>query len=88
MFSSKGHASHAENHCVPIDDVLHAPNDEKTILIVMPFLSRWTKPALETVGETIELFRQLFEVGFAVLLMSRHSASDTMSPMLGSAIYA
>lgn len=54
----------------------------------MPFLSRWTKPALETVGETIELFRQLFEVGFAVLLMSRHSASDTMSPMLGSAIYA
>lgn len=61
-FSSKDRADIPENHCVPILETLHVPNEEHVILLVMPLLHHCLKPPLETVGEVVEFFRQLFEV--------------------------
>jgi hypothetical protein len=59
-------------------------NDDKTI-IVMPFLRSWYNPRLQTVGEAVDLFGQLFEV--------RNCNGDLVSASilsvpLGLAIYA
>ena len=50
------------NHCCPILDVLDDPEDSDVQLIVMPMLRRYYEPKLATVGEAMEMFRQLFEV--------------------------
>ncbi|KAG1843659.1 hypothetical protein F4604DRAFT_1596655, partial [Suillus subluteus] len=48
------------NHCVPILDVLHVPDEERDI-IVMPLLRCFSDPPFETFGEAVECIRQLFE---------------------------
>ena len=60
FFSGEPPSTHADNHCIPVYDVLQVPNEEQMELIVMPLLSDWEEPPLDTVGETIEFFRQLF----------------------------
>ena len=55
------------NHCCPILDVLDDPEDSDVQLIVMPILRDYYEPKLSTVGEAMELFRQLFEVAPLVL---------------------
>jgi hypothetical protein len=47
---------------VPIYEVLKVPGDDDKVIIVMPLLRRWDEPEFETVGEGVDLFRQLFEV--------------------------
>ncbi|RDB25210.1 hypothetical protein Hypma_007479 [Hypsizygus marmoreus] len=60
LFSSEPFSSDPRNHCIPILDVLHSPDDENTIL-VMPILYDNEIPPFETVGEVVEFFRQIFE---------------------------
>ncbi|KAJ7505775.1 hypothetical protein B0H11DRAFT_1976129 [Mycena galericulata] len=60
-FSSEPQRSDSQNHCVPIYDVLQAPDDHNTHIIVMPLLVPYDKPHFDTVGEVIAFFRQIFE---------------------------
>lgn len=62
FFSTEPHSTHKNNHCIPIYDVLDVPDDDTYVIIVMPFLSSWDTPAFDTVGETVEFFRQIFKV--------------------------
>ena len=55
------------NHCCPILDVLDDPEDPDVQLIVMPMLREYYEPKLATVGEAMEMFRQLFEVSSLLL---------------------
>jgi len=52
------------NHCIPIYDILTLPEEDGTVLLVMPFVYPWElQPKLKTIGETVEFLRQIFEVG-------------------------
>ena len=62
MLSAEPLRSHPSNHCVPILEVLDVPNQEGLQIIVMPLLRAFNDPAFVTVGESVEFFRQLFEV--------------------------
>lgn len=53
--------SSSSNHCVPIFQVLNVPETD-TAILVMPLLRQFDDPPFETVGETVEFFRQIFEV--------------------------
>ncbi|KAI0745242.1 kinase-like domain-containing protein [Earliella scabrosa] len=59
--SSPELSSDPRNHCGRILDVLADPYDKDIQLIVMPLLRAHYDPKLETVGEAVELFRQMFE---------------------------
>jgi len=61
MFSVEPLASDARNHCVPVYEVLEVPDERDTVLIVMPLLRSYNDPPLQTVGEAVEYFRQVFE---------------------------
>jgi hypothetical protein len=54
--------SDPRNHCVPIYDILEVPGKKDEILIVMPVLSCFDSPALETVGEVVVCLQQIIEV--------------------------
>ncbi len=62
FFSSEALKSDKQNHSVPIYDILKVPDDDSMTILVMPFLRSYGDPSLQTVGESVELFRQLFEV--------------------------
>jgi len=61
FLSSEAFAKDPHNHCVPIYETLKVPDDDDMIILVMPFLRDWDSPHLETVGEAVDLFGQLFE---------------------------
>ncbi|GBE80573.1 hypothetical protein SCP_0302880 [Sparassis crispa] len=61
FFSSEPLASDARNHCVPIYDVLRLPDDEDIALLVMPLLRGYNDPRIQTIGEAVDFFRQIFE---------------------------
>lgn len=61
-FSTEELASNPCNHCCPILEVLQDPYDERLEFIVMPLLRRFDEPRMDTVGEAVEFFRQMFEV--------------------------
>jgi len=67
-----------DNHCVPIYDILQLPEDSYVYFIVMPFLTRWWpdwhEVPFNTLGEAISFMRQLFKVGFRLVM--RHHFSD------------
>ncbi|KAF9232383.1 hypothetical protein BU15DRAFT_55077 [Melanogaster broomeanus] len=50
-----------ENHTVPIYDILYPPDAADYALLMMPLLLPYSTPPFETVGEVVELFRQVFE---------------------------
>lgn len=54
--------SHPRNHCVPLDEVLTIPDVPNTVILVIPLLRMFNSPPMETVGEAVEFFRQIFEV--------------------------
>ena len=62
LFSTEPLASNPANHCVPIHEVLQVPDDEDTVILVMPLLRSFYKPRFDTYGEVIEYFRQIFVV--------------------------
>jgi hypothetical protein len=63
FFSCPPLAADPRNHCVPVYDVLQLPKRKDVELIVMPLLRRHDDPTFDTVGEVVECFRQIFEVG-------------------------
>ena len=54
--------SDPRNHTVPLLDVLKLPKGGG-VALVMPLLRLFDDPRLQTVGEAVEFFRQIFEVG-------------------------
>jgi hypothetical protein len=63
FLSSEPLASESGNHCIPLYEVLEVPDNEDMLLLVMPFLRPYGDPRFETIGEAIEFFKQIFEVG-------------------------
>lgn len=61
FFSTEPLASHPRNHCVPVYDVLDVPDEENTVLLVLPLLRSYDDPPFRTVGEMIDFFSQVFE---------------------------
>ena len=61
--SSPPLSSDPRNHTCPIYAVLQDPMDDQTQIIVMPMLREYRDPDFLTVGEAVEFFRQVFEVG-------------------------
>ncbi|KAJ7879548.1 kinase-like domain-containing protein [Mycena olivaceomarginata] len=49
------------NHCVPILETLHPPDDANVSIVVMPLLRNYDNPRFDTIGEAVEFFRQIFE---------------------------
>lgn len=60
MFSSAELSTDLRNHCVPVYDVLQAPEDD-LVIIVMPLLRQCDDPPFDTVGEAIRFFQEMFE---------------------------
>jgi hypothetical protein len=52
-----------QNHCVPVYETFSVPNDPEQFILVMPFLREALDPHFETIGEAIDFFHQIFEVG-------------------------
>jgi hypothetical protein len=69
MFSSEPLAVNPKNRCAPFYDVLRIPDDEERVILVMPLLYRIENPPFQTIGELVEFFRQIFEVGTALSLL-------------------
>ncbi|RDB25453.1 hypothetical protein Hypma_007491 [Hypsizygus marmoreus] len=61
LFSSEPLASHPRNHCIPMLEVLHVPDDDQTIILAMPLLYPNELPPFETIGEVVDFFRQIIE---------------------------
>ncbi|KAF8844597.1 hypothetical protein BDN67DRAFT_962981 [Paxillus ammoniavirescens] len=78
FFSSEPLASEKANHCVTIYDVLPVLDDEESAIIVMPLLRDYIQPPFDTIGETVECFRQLFE-GLQFMHRYRVAHRDCMS---------
>jgi len=75
IFSSHPLAGTSANHCVPIHDILHVPDDSEAVVIVMPLLLDYRHPPFDTIGEAVECFRQLFEVSlFSLKLLDTDSS--------------
>ena len=64
FLSSEPLAGASGNHCIPIYDTLHVPDDPETTIIVMPLLLDYWRPLFDTFGEAVECFHQLLEVSF------------------------
>lgn len=47
---------------MPIYAVIQVPDDDDLTLLVMPTLRQYDNPRFDTLGETIEFFKQMFEV--------------------------
>ncbi|KAJ6502050.1 kinase-like domain-containing protein [Mycena sanguinolenta] len=71
-FSVEPQRSDPANHCVPILRVLSDPKEPGWAIIVMPLLRRYDKPRFDTIGETVEFFKQIFE---GVQFMHKNNAS-------------
>lgn len=50
------------NHCIPLLDVLHPPNDSDLQILVMQLLRKCDSPPFDTFGEVVDFFNQIFEV--------------------------
>ncbi|KZT71765.1 hypothetical protein DAEQUDRAFT_706500 [Daedalea quercina L-15889] len=61
MFCEEPKKSDPRNHCVQVFEVLQDPDDEATSILVMPFLKTYNEPRFQTVGESVEFFRQSLE---------------------------
>ena len=68
LLSSEPLRSHPCNHCVPVLEILDMPDQEGTTIIVMPLLRPFDNPSFVTVGESVEFFRQIFEVRGPMIL--------------------
>ncbi|OCH93150.1 hypothetical protein OBBRIDRAFT_749934 [Obba rivulosa] len=78
-FSSEPLKSDVRNHCVPLYEVLDVPDDQDLKLLVMPLLRDFDDPHMETVGEAVEFFRQVFE-GLQFMHENHVAHRDCMGP--------
>ncbi|KAJ7088773.1 kinase-like domain-containing protein [Mycena belliarum] len=61
FFSAEPQRSDPRNHCVPIYEVLQTPDNPDKHIVVMPLLTRYSKPRFDTIGEAVSFFKQIFE---------------------------
>ncbi|KDQ55733.1 hypothetical protein JAAARDRAFT_133274 [Jaapia argillacea MUCL 33604] len=62
LLSSEPLASDSRNHSVPVYEILHVPDDDEDLdVIVMPFLRAYNDPHFDTFGEVVAFFHQVFE---------------------------
>ncbi|CAK5264373.1 unnamed protein product [Mycena citricolor] len=62
LFSSSPLAGDPRNHCIPILEVLHDPEDSNIDIIVMPrMVPAFRYVEFETVGEVVDCLRQILE---------------------------
>ncbi|KAF9005495.1 kinase-like domain-containing protein, partial [Cyathus striatus] len=59
LFSTEPLASDPRNHCVQVYDILQLPEDDDSVLLVMPFLLKLDEPPFVSLEEILELIRQL-----------------------------
>ena len=85
--SSQAFTADPQNHCVPIYETLRMPDDDDKTILVMPLLRSWYNPRLQTVGEAVDLFGQLFEVHNCNEYHTYDSVS-IFAPPLGFTIHA
>ncbi|PIL33731.1 hypothetical protein GSI_04356 [Ganoderma sinense ZZ0214-1] len=52
----------ADNHCVPILEVLQDPFEPQRALVVMPYLRPFNEPDFEAVGEVVDFIHQTLEL--------------------------
>ena len=62
-FSSEPIASHPRNHSIPLYEVLNVPGADNDVILVLPLLVPYDNPPMNSIGEAVEFFRQIFEVG-------------------------
>ncbi|TFK22799.1 hypothetical protein FA15DRAFT_643594 [Coprinopsis marcescibilis] len=74
-FSEGEIAKDPRNHCVPVLDVLQAPNDDGHEIVIIPVLREFDSPDFDTIGECIAFLRQLLE-GFTFLHEHRVAHRD------------
>jgi hypothetical protein len=82
-FSSDEMKKIPQNHCAPLYQVLHLPEDSDRAILVMPLLRRYDDPPFENTNEVLELFQQVFEV----TRLGRRLL-PTLTSTTGSAIHA
>ena len=63
FLSSAPLSADPRNHCIPIYEVLQIPDNENKVILVMPLMRVYGNPRFDTIGEAVEFFRQIFEVG-------------------------
>ncbi len=63
FLTSEEKSSDRRNHCFPILRILPVPNEEGHAIIVMPYLRPWYDPKFKTIGEGVQFFREMLEVG-------------------------
>lgn len=56
--------SDPRNRCMPIQDILHIPNESGEIVVVTPMFRPFYSPRFQTIGEAVAFFTQVFEVRF------------------------
>lgn len=61
LFSSEPMKSDAQNHCVPIYEVMEVPDSADFEVVVMPFLRLWYNPPFDTIGEVVAFLQQVIE---------------------------
>ncbi|CAL1706173.1 unnamed protein product [Somion occarium] len=49
------------NHCIPLLDILHPPNEPNVVILVLPLLLPFYEPRFRTFGEAIDFMQQAFE---------------------------
>ena len=77
--SSEPLASDPKNHCVPIYDVLQVPDVDDRIILVMPLLRKYNRPPMQTFGESVDFFQQVFEVRANYVWNFFHSSHSVIS---------
>jgi len=60
-FAAEPLASDPKNHCVPVLDIIYPREGSNIAFMVMPLLYDTEFAPFQTVGEVVELFRQIFE---------------------------
>jgi len=61
LLSSPPLSTDPHNHCVPIYDVLQCPDEDDTQLLAMPILRQYDDPRMDSIGEAVDFFHQIFE---------------------------
>ena len=52
----------ADNHCVPVLEVIQDPFEPQKALVVMPYLRPFKEPDFDAVGEIVDFVSQMLEV--------------------------
>ncbi|KNZ73253.1 hypothetical protein J132_08021 [Termitomyces sp. J132] len=70
LLSSERFAS-PRNYCIPYLEVIDPPEDSEKAFVVLPLLVGIERAPFETIGEVVEFFRQIFEVGLVSQIFLR-----------------